>query len=112
MLVPRGGRILGGGHAPRRLPLGGLTVAALKKNTPLARLFVGLARARAGEDDDAAGAATFAPGDRVRAKWRKGLRRWPATVKRVYDDGTLDLHYDDGTRWNGAPPGIARPLEA
>lgn len=91
---------------------GGLTVEALKKNKPLARLFVGLARARAGEDDDAAGAATFAPGDRVRAKWRKGLRRWPATVKRVYDDGTLDLHYDDGTRWNGAPPGIARPLEA
>ena len=88
---------------------GGLTVDALKKNKPLARLFVGLARARdAGADSD--DAPTFAVGDRVKARWRTGIRKWPATVKHIYDDATLDLHYDDGTRWNGAPPSIARPF--
>ena len=31
-------------------------------------------------------------------------------VADILNDATLDLHYDDGTRWNGAPPSIARPF--
>lgn len=85
---------------------GGLTVEKLKKNKPLARLFVGLARARETEEST----AVFAAGERVRARWRTGVRFHPATVATVRADGCLDLVYDDGFKWDGAPRGVARKL--
>ena len=92
---------------------GKLTVDALKKNKPLARLFVGLARAKAqaaADAPDAPPVEAFAAGARVRARWRTGVRAWPATVAAAHEDGTLDLRYDDGTKWDRAPPSIARPV--
>ena len=89
---------------------GKLTVDALKKNKPLARLFVGLARAKAQAAADAPPVEAFAAGARVRARWRTGVRAWPATVAAAHEDGTLDLRYDDGTKWDRAPPSIARPV--
>ena len=76
----------------------------LAKNKPLARLFVGLARAR----QDSKSVDVFEQGERVRARWRTGVRFHPATVSKVREDGCLDLVYDDGFKWDGAPAGVAR----
>ena len=85
---------------------GGLTVEKLAKNKPLARLFVGLARAR----QDSESTDVFETGERVRARWRTGIRFHPATVSKVREDGCLDLVYDDGFKWDGAPAGVARKM--
>ena len=86
---------------------GGLTVEKLAKNKPLARLFVGLARAR---QEQASADVFFEQGERVRARWRTGVRFHPATVSKVREDGCLDLVYDDGFKWDGAPAGVARKM--
>mmetsp|Transcript_7070 Transcript_7070/g.10540 ORF Transcript_7070/g.10540 Transcript_7070/m.10540 type:complete len:420 (-) Transcript_7070:336-1595(-) len=80
------------------------------ENKPLARLLVGLARKHldyCSTYDTEKCAYSFQPGDRVIARWRRGIRRWPATVAAILPNGSLDLHYDDGTRWPDAPPSIA-----
>ena len=40
-------------------------------------------------------------GDMVQAHWRGGLQLYPGTMTHVRDDGSLDIHYDDGDTEEG-----------
>jgi hypothetical protein len=50
----------------------------------------------------------FQVGDKVSAKWSDGYW-YPAKISKVNDDGTYDVHYDDGTKEKKYPLKKLRP---
>ena len=56
-------------------------------------------------------AGVLLPGDRVRAEWDEGTGNYhTAQVTRVDDDGAkVDLLFDDGAWWEGAPRRVVAP---
>mmetsp|Transcript_19748 Transcript_19748/g.62162 ORF Transcript_19748/g.62162 Transcript_19748/m.62162 type:complete len:342 (+) Transcript_19748:110-1135(+) len=83
---------------------GRLTLDAVKADKRLSKLLVGLARSRLDRGD--LPSCDLVPGARVLARWRTGLRLWPATVVAV--DANLHLRYDDGLQWTDAPPAVVK----
>lgn len=79
-----------------------VSVDDVKADKRFARFFVGLARCYVDRAAKPVDKATIVPGARVLARWRTGVRLWPATVADARGD-VLDLRFDDGCRWTNAP---------
>lgn len=99
--------------AKNRIPRSPLSLHNVKADKRLARFLVGLARSHLDASSRAHGtiqtspATQIAPGDRVLARWRTGLRLWPATIMSVQANALLvDLRYDDGFQWQAAPASV------